>query len=99
MMMYGEIDCSCGKVARIVTCGVGVYITCPHCGQTTSMQSTRDAAEEEWKEMKCKKCEYFGRHPDAPESAPKDCTYTDEDIDEDGFHILTPPCERRNDEA
>lgn len=93
-MEYEKINCSCGKQARIVISGVGVYITCPDCGLTTTMQSARDAAEEEWREIKCQKCEYYGRAADAPESVPKDCTYTDEDIDEDGFNILTPPCMR-----
>lgn len=56
-MQYGEIDCSCGKVARVVMCGVGVYISCPFCGDSTTMQSTREAAEEEWKNMKEEKDE------------------------------------------
>lgn len=96
-MQYGEIDCSCGKVARVVMCGVGVYITCPHCGETTSMQSTKEAAEQEWKEMKCKRCEYYGRMADAPESVPKDCMW--EMLREEG-EGPEPPCEKgRTDET
>lgn len=50
-MKYGEIDCLCGKAARVVECfGLGVYVRCPHCGRDTMMQNTKEEAEKIWKE-------------------------------------------------
>ena len=48
------------------------------------------------KERKCENCFYYGRHPDAPETVEKGCTYDvdfDDGFDENGSAILEPPCE------
>lgn len=49
---YDKIECSCGKDARVVICGVGCYIHCPYCDLSTHMTSNREAAEKRWKELK-----------------------------------------------
>lgn len=41
-------------------------------------------------EVKCVRCEYFGRHPDAPETVDKDCMW--EMLREEGTSSI-PPCE------
>lgn len=50
--MYEEIACSCGKQARVVVCGVGVYINCPYCGTGTYMCTTREQAIRMFKEKR-----------------------------------------------
>ena len=49
-MVYEEIDCSCGRKARIVESGVGTYIDCPYCGAHTYMCTTKLEAIQKFKE-------------------------------------------------
>lgn len=49
---YDKVECSCGNDARVVICGVGCYIHCPHCDLSTHMTSDRETAEKRWKELK-----------------------------------------------
>lgn len=49
-MEYKETECSCGKIARILFCGIGIYVTCPHCGKTGKIKDTEEEAMESWKE-------------------------------------------------
>lgn len=49
-MEFKETECSCGKIARILFCGVGVYVTCSYCGKTGKIKDTEEEAMESWKE-------------------------------------------------
>lgn len=51
---------------------------------------------DEMRKEKCSSCSFYGRPGDAPESAPLDCLYkpTEDDVDDEGFVIQEPPCER-----
>ena len=49
-MEFEKVPCMCGKQARIVECGVGVYIHCPHCNSGTTMQTTKTDALRCWEE-------------------------------------------------
>lgn len=51
---------------------------------------------DEMRKEKCSSCSFYGRPGDAPESAPLDCLYkpTEDDLDDEGFAIQEPPCER-----
>lgn len=51
---------------------------------------------DEMRKEKCSSCIFYGRPGDAPESAPLDCLYkpTEDDVDDEGFPIQEPPCER-----
>lgn len=51
---------------------------------------------DEMRKEKCSSCTFYGRPGDAPESAPLDCLYkpTEDDVDDEGFVIQEPPCER-----
>lgn len=49
-MDYQEIQCICGKMARIVECGAGTYINCQHCGRCIYMCTTKEDAIKKFKE-------------------------------------------------
>ena len=49
-MGYEKVPCKCGEEARVVYCGVGIYIHCPNCGSDTPMQSTKTDALRCWNE-------------------------------------------------
>ena len=48
MRQYEEINCKCGKKARIVECGIGVYIRCPFCDRGTYMVDSKEKAIHLW---------------------------------------------------
>lgn len=48
----------CGHQARLVICGVGSYVRCPHCEAGTYMCATKEEAESLWNK---KKAEYAGK--------------------------------------